>query len=53
MNKRIHIATITREQAFDRDKPRYNAHAVGHGVIPSKKAYTRKVKHKGKPQVEG
>lgn len=46
MNKRIHITTITSEQAFDRDKPRYNPFAVGHGVIKTKKAYTRKVKHK-------
>jgi hypothetical protein len=38
---------ITAEQRFAAEKPRYNAHQTGHGAHKSKKAYTRKPKHRG------
>jgi hypothetical protein len=37
---------ITKESIFQLEKPRYNAHQTGTGVHKSKKAYTRKQKHR-------
>lgn len=39
------IATITADELFDVQKPRYNAHQTGHGVHKNKKAYSRKSKY--------
>lgn len=47
-NKPISIGVITKEQRFETEKPRYNAHQGGYGAFKNKKAYTRKEKHKQK-----
>lgn len=47
-NKAIRIGTITKEQRFEAEKPRYNAYQGGYGAFKSKKAYSRKDKHKQK-----
>lgn len=48
MSIKTHITTITSEQQFEADKPRYNAHQTGHGAHRNKKTYTRKRKHIGR-----
>lgn len=47
-NKPISIGVITKEQRFEAEKPRYNAHQGGYGAFKNKKAYIRKEKHKQK-----
>jgi hypothetical protein len=43
------IITITAEQRFAAEKPRYNPYQTGHGAH-GKAKYSRKQKHKGQEQ---
>lgn len=46
MSKNIKITTITAEQRFDAEKPRYNAYQGGHGAHKCAKIYKRTKKHR-------
>jgi len=48
MKKDIIIKTITKEELFQREKPRYNPYQTGYGVIGDKKYNRNKQKRENK-----